>query len=112
VAHSYLDVKKAEKEAFRDQTGPLRDSILSELADFREEYDAQKTLESQVARDADILECLIQCKEYMDQGFTSAAKFLKKGPSKLLTKSAKELWEGSRDWNSDRWWEELGTFER
>ncbi len=42
---------------------------------MRKEHDDQETPESLVARDADILECLIQAKEYVDLGFTNAEKF-------------------------------------
>ena len=112
VAHRYLNVREAEKTAFEEQVADLDEGVKSELKDLREEYDAQQTLESLVARDADILECLLQAKEYTDSGFRNAEKFFAKGEVFLRTKSALELWKNAKNWDSNEWWERLSTFER
>jgi putative hydrolase of HD superfamily len=112
VAHRYLNVRDAEKTAFAEQVQHLDKGLRDELQGLREEHDAQETRESVIARDADILECLIQAREYADLGFQSAKKFFKQAPEHLQTKSAKRLWESSGSWDSSTWWEELGKFER
>ena len=112
VAHRYLNVREAEKQAFSEQVDALGEPFRGELSALREEHDSQDTKESLVARDADILECLIQAKEYSDLGHRNAEKFFKKAPEHLKTKSAKDLWEACGDWDSSTWWEKLGTFER
>jgi putative hydrolase of HD superfamily len=112
VAHKYLDVRKAEKKAFAGQIKDLPASLRNRLGAMRLEYDSQKTIESLIARDADILECLLQCKEYVDQGFASARKFFRKGPKLLATETAKKLWKITEKWDSNAWWEKLGEFER
>lgn len=112
VAHRYLDVRLAEKKAFREQMDNLPEFLGKELSGMREEYDRQKTHESLIARDADILECLIQAKEFLDMGFKKAEKFFKKAPAHLETKSAKRLWKMAVNWDSASWWESLGKFER
>jgi putative hydrolase of HD superfamily len=112
VAHEYLNVKEAEKRAFAGQIENLGKGMRDELAGLRGEYDAQETLEARIARDADILECLLQAKEYVDIGFPSAEKFFKKAPEHLLTESARRLWESAKSWDSSVWWEKLGKFER
>jgi putative hydrolase of HD superfamily len=112
VAHKYFVVKEAENKAYKDQVKKLPEEIRDELTRGRIDFITQESLESLVARDADILECLIQCKEYIDQGFPTAEKFFKKGPFHLKTKSAKALWEKVKSWNSNEWWEKLGEFER
>jgi len=112
VAHRYLDVKKAEKEAFREQVEELDEGIREELKKTRSEYEYQKTPEGVIARDADILECMIQAKEYDDLGFKNAKKFFKKSPKHLKTKSAHVLWDRAETWDSNTWWEKLGKFER
>ena len=112
VAAGYLNVKEAEKAAFADQTEDLDEDIRSELKGSRDEYDAQRTPESLIARDADILECLIQAKEYADIGYRNAEKFFKSAPEHLRTESARRLWEKARSWDSSSWWGELGRFER
>ncbi|MBD3379687.1 MAG: HD domain-containing protein [Candidatus Omnitrophica bacterium] len=112
VAHKYVDVRSAEKEAFSEQMDSLDGEISAELRMLREEHDSQQSKESIVARDADILECLIQAKEYVDMGFENASKFFKKAPDHLQTESAKRLWQAAGDWDSNTWWEKLGKFER
>ncbi len=112
VAHKYLDVRSAEKKVFSEQTEPLKEKLKGDLGSLRKEHDDQKTPESIVARDADILECLVQAKEYADLNFSGAEKFFKKAPEFLKTKSARELWRETGDWDSNEWWEKLGRFER
>jgi putative hydrolase of HD superfamily len=112
VAHKYLNVKEAEKEAFSGQIENLEAGMKGELKGLREEHDAQETLESLIARDADILECLVQAKEYTDLGFKTAEKFFKKAPEHLKTESARRLWGNAKEWDSSTWWEKLGKFER
>jgi len=112
VSSRYLNVREAEKMAFADQIKDLDGGLRDEMKGIREEYDVQESAESIIARDADILECLIQAKEYCDLGFRNAEKFFKKAPDHLLTKSARDLWEKSKTWDSTTWWEKLGKFER
>ena len=112
VAHRYLNVREGERAAFNEQVESLEGDMKKDLKAAKEEYDAQKTPESIIARDADILECLIQAKEYADQGFRSAEKFFKQAPDHLKTESARRLWEEARSWDSSSWWERLGKFER
>ncbi len=112
VAHRYLNVKEAERTAFKEQVDALGELFKKELTALRTEHDKQYTPESIIARDADILECLIQAKEYSDQGFKNAEKFFRKGPLHLKTKSAKRLWKNMKNWDSNVWWEKLSKFER
>lgn len=112
VAHTYIDVRKAEKDVFKDQVENLDQPIKEDMTNTRTEYDAQESLESIVARDADILECLIQAKEYSDDGHKKAKKFFKKAPEHLKTETAIKLWESLGTWDSSSWWEKIGTFER
>ena len=112
VASTYLNAKEAEKKAFSDQVEPLEKDLKGDLTHLRGEYDSQETPESLIARDADILECLIQAKEYSDQGFRNAEKFFQKAPECLKSDSARKLWEDAKEWDSNAWWEKLGKFER
>jgi len=112
MGHYYIDFKKAEKKVFDDQVKNFSPSVKKELSSIRGEYDAQQTKESLVARDADILECLIQAKEYYQQGHTKAKIFLKRAPRFLKTKSAQSLWKQLESWDSASWWQNVVKFER
>ncbi len=112
VANRYLDGRSAEKTAYREQIELLEEGTRGELQGLRDEYDDQATAGSVIARDADILECLLQAKEYSDLGFKNAEKFFKKAPEELRTEAARRLWSDMRSWDSSVWWERLGKFER
>ena len=112
MGHYYIDFKDAEKKVFKDQVAHLDRKIKNEMTGFRREYDAQKTKASIVARDADILECLLQAKEYTDSGHLQAKKFFKKAPGHLKTRSAKKFWKQMQNWDSGQWWEDVVKFDR
>lgn len=112
MGHYYIDFKSAEKKVFKDQVSALSASLRLELENLRADYDTQLSAEALVARDADILECLVQAREYEDNGSPVARKFLKRAPGFLRTKTAKKLWKALQGWDSTVWWENVVKFER
>ncbi|MBF0384844.1 MAG: HD domain-containing protein, partial [Candidatus Omnitrophica bacterium] len=112
MGHYYIDFKKAETKVFHDQIFGLDDSVKKEMSALRGNYEKQECKESIIARDADILECLLQAKEYYDNGYPKAKKFFRKAPEYLKTKTARKLWRTIKIWDSSRWWEEIVKFER
>ena len=59
MAQRYIDARSAEDASFEEQVVSLPKGILEELSDVRDDVGAQESKESVVARDSDILECLI-----------------------------------------------------
>ena len=112
MSQRYFKYQKAENKAFNEQIQSLPKDIKDELGSMRQEYLRQKTPASIIARDADILECLIQAKEYQEHGFKEAFKFMRKAPSFLKTKSARELWRSAKKTDLNKWWEKLSEFKR
>jgi len=112
MGHYYIDFKDAEKRVFKDQVADLDKNVKDEMNSFRQEYDAQETAASIIARDADILECLLQAKEYHDSGYLKTEKFFKTAPDHLKTQSARKMWQRIQKWDSGRWWEDVVKFER
>ncbi|MDP2922225.1 MAG: HD domain-containing protein [Candidatus Omnitrophota bacterium] len=112
MAQRYIKIEKGEEQAFHEQVRYLPKNINKELMAMRKEYFAQGTKESIIARDADILECLIQAKEYYEHGFREAIKFTKEAPRFLKTKSAKKLWALAKRNNMCDWWLKLSDFKR
>lgn len=112
MAQMYFNHRAAENKAFTGQIKRLPKDIKKEFADLRKEYLAQKTKESLLARDADILECLLQSKEYSIQGYSQAAKFSRKAPAFLKTSAAKKIWNLAKKGIKRSWWEKLSKFER
>jgi len=112
MSQRYFDAERAEDKAYNEQVSLLPKKIKKELLMLHKEYRLQKTKASIVARDADILECLIQAKEYEEHGYKEAFKFMKKAPRFLRTKSAKRLWKMARSSSMNKWWEALSDFKR
>jgi putative hydrolase of HD superfamily len=112
MAQNYIDARPAEDGAFQEQVESLPDNIRDELSGARKEYAVQETKESIIARDSDILECLIQAKEYYEHGYKGAAQLMKTAPEHLKTESAKKLWRYAQAMDVNEWWARIGSFER
>ena len=112
MSQRYIKSRKAEDVAFHEQIDPLPKSINGELSSLHAEFRRQDTKAGIIARDADILECLIQAREYQEHGFKEAPKFMKKAPGFLKTNSAKRLWKVAKKMSLNKWWEILSEFER
>ena len=112
MAQTYIDTEAAEDTCYEKQVYSLPLAMRTELGSLRCEYRKQCSRESIVARDADILECLIQAKEYQEHGFRQAAKFMHKAPKFLKTKSAKKIWQLAKVSALNDWWFHLSDFKR
>lgn len=112
MGHYYIEFRDAEKKVFTDQMTSLDRKVTADLEQFRALYDSQETPEAIVARDADILECLVQAKEYLDNGHAPAKSFFRKAPEYLKTKTALTLWKSLKEWDSHHWWENVVKFDR
>ena len=112
MAQRYVNAQGAEDESFKQQIHSLPKKIKQDLSRLRREYRTQRSKESIVARDADILECLIQAKEYKQQGFLQASKFMRKAPKHLKTKTARLLWKQAQKTDLNAWWFKLSEFRR
>ncbi|MBF0511328.1 MAG: HAD family hydrolase, partial [Candidatus Omnitrophica bacterium] len=110
--HHYIDFRDAEGKVFADQMALLDKRVNVHLHMVRDEYEGQISRESVIARDADILECLVQAKEYVDNGYPVAKTFFKRAPLYLKTACAKKLWNKILSWDSHVWWQHIVKFER
>src|SRR3990172_909959 len=58
---------------------------------LQSEYEEAKSLEARIARDADLLECLIQAREYQAMGCYNVSDWISNARAALLTDSAKKM---------------------
>ena len=112
MAQKYIKSHEVEDKSLGDQAKKLPKQIKDEVLGFHQDYRNQKTKESKIARDADILECLIQAKEYYEQGHLQAKKFMQKAPKYLVMKSSQKIWELAKKSSLNDWWFRLSEFER
>ncbi|MGQ9859453.1 MAG: HD domain-containing protein [Thermodesulfobacteriota bacterium] len=103
----YLDSKEAQKRAFLDQVEKLPSSCAQQLKTMYLDWEDGGSPEARIARDADLLECLIQAKEYQAQGCSSVEEWIKNTASQLRTKWAQTLAKACMEGDPKRWWHEI-----
>jgi putative hydrolase of HD superfamily len=104
VGVRYVDFKKAEEDAFKEQLERLPKKIADEFLILFNEMREGKTKEAIIAKDADLLECAIQAKEYLEQNYKDAQNWIENIEKGLKTKSAKEILKLVKKSGSNDWW--------
>jgi putative hydrolase of HD superfamily len=95
----------ANEQVTRDQVAPLPPSVAGMISAAVAEYEAAETPEARCARDADKLECLLQAREYQDQGHANVQPWIDSSLAALTTASAKRLAHEAMAQNSLDWLE-------
>ena len=93
----------ANDQVTRDQVALLPPSVAGMISAAVAEYEAAETPEARCARDADKLECLLQAREYQDQGHANAQSWIDSSLASLTTASAKQLAHEAMTQNSLDW---------
>jgi putative hydrolase of HD superfamily len=75
------------------------------------EFEQAVSLEAQVARDADLLECLIQAREYQTLGYRDVADWILNAQAALTTESAKKIAAECLRTEPKDWWQGLKSLE-
>ncbi|MGB8346193.1 MAG: hypothetical protein WCD86_15015, partial [Ktedonobacteraceae bacterium] len=70
-------------------------------------YNGRETLEGRLAHDADLLECIMQAREYQRQGYPDVQDWIDNCQAGLKSESAKRLAETSLDVEPREWFEGL-----
>jgi putative hydrolase of HD superfamily len=95
----------ANEQVTRDQVAPLPPSVAGMISVAVAEYEAAETPEARCARDADKLECLLQAREYQDQGHANTQPWIDSSLAALTTASAKRFAHEAMAQNSLDWLE-------
>lgn len=105
VARRYANWEGVEEQAFLEQTGSLPRSVREELVSLMSVFGDAESAEGRVAHDADVLECLIQAREYQSQGYRDVRDWIEN--SALMTESAKLVAEECMRLDPGEWWKGL-----
>jgi putative hydrolase of HD superfamily len=95
----------ANEQVTRDQVAPLSPPVAGMISAAVAEYEAAETQEARCARDADKLECLLQAREYQEQGHANVQPWIDSSLAALTTASAKQLAHEAMAQNSLAWLE-------
>ena len=112
VGQRYIDSSEAEKKVFSEQVSKLPVEMAHEMAEFYNSYVKEDSKEGIVARDADLLECILTAKEYHEAGYTETEDWMANASRLLRTESAKALAEEARKSSSTGWWKGLKKINR
>lgn len=112
VAHRYFDVRAGEISAFKEQLQLLPLDFQKELLQLFNEYQKDLSKEGIVARDADLLECMIQAKEYLELGNKETIEWIGRIEPLLRTKTSREIFKSIKSKKSLNWWNHLKKTER
>ena len=107
TAKKYIDLGSSEKLALSEQVERLPQQIADEIVALIENYEERVSPEAQLARDADVLECLIQAREYQTSGYTNVEEWIENCRASLKTEAAKKLAEACLHVEPREWWQGL-----
>ncbi|MFZ3074049.1 MAG: HD domain-containing protein [Minisyncoccales bacterium] len=105
VARIYNDHKNQKERVQRDQINGM--SVAPRMKAIFEELKDIKTLEAQVAVDADYLDMAIQAKYYADNGNKKALLWIESIADVFKTESAKQIFAAVKNTDIEDWWMEL-----
>jgi putative hydrolases of HD superfamily len=104
VGKKYIG-KPDDVRVVQDQTRGCPSSLAGELLDLVREYEERETLEAQLARDADYLECLAQASEYVAAGHDLAKDWVDGCAQSVATPFGKTLAQTLRTSPPETWWQ-------
>jgi putative hydrolase of HD superfamily len=112
VAKRYLTTENGEEQAFSEQIEQLPHEMSASLLALFHEYEEKASLEGQLARDADLLECLLQAREYQQQGYQDVQDWMTNCAAGLRTEIAKQVAEACLRIDPVSWWQGLKNNDR
>lgn len=107
VGRRYINHDNAKKAAFKEAISRLPKDMADHFYNLFLEFEDKDTPEAIVAKDADLLECAIQAKEYVEIGYKDAQNWIDNVTKRLKTKSAKKILDLVKRTDSNEWWKGL-----
>jgi len=111
IVRRYADWRDVDKKAMSEQSKRLPDEVANEVVSFLEEFEKEVSSEARLARDADLLECLIQAREYQALGCHDVADWILNAQAALTTESAKKIAAECLKTEPKEWWQGLKALE-
>ena len=107
IVQRYVDWEGVDRKAVEDQSKSLPNKIAQGIRSMISEFEQALSLEARVARDADLLECLIQAREYQVLGYHDVADWILNAQAALTTESAKRIAAECLRTEPKEWWQGL-----
>ena len=107
IVRRYVKWEDVDRKAVEDQSKRLPDGIAKRMTSLFEELGEEVSPEARVVRDADLLECIVQAREYQTIGYHDVADWIFNAQSALTTESAKKIAMECLKTEPREWWEGL-----
>ncbi len=111
IVRRYVDWENVDRKAVEDQSKRLPDTLAKQFTSLFTEFEEALSLEAQVARDADLLECLVQAREYQALGYDDVVDWILNARAALKTESAKKMAQECLETEPKEWWQGLKALE-
>jgi len=102
LARSYVEWSGVEERVVGDQTRRLPEKLGAKLRGLLAELREKTTLEARLVKDADRLECLLQAREYAQQGH-AVEEWIGSSLDELETEAAKKLGKAILETDPGSW---------
>lgn len=107
ITKRYIQTKAGEQAAFKEQIEQLPHEIANAISASMSEYKEKSSKEALLAREADLLECLLQAREYEMQGYTKGSEWAKTCREGLQNETAKSLADACLKSDPGDWFQHL-----
>ncbi len=107
IVRRYANWKNVDGRAVGDQSKRLPDRIAKKIVSRLSELEEGASPDARIARDADLLECLVQAREYQTLGYHDVADWIINAQAALVTESAKRLAAECLKTEPKEWWQGL-----
>ncbi len=107
IVRRYANWKGVDQKALGEQSKRLPDELTKQVILLFEEFEREDSIEAKVVRDADLLECIVQAREYQVLGSQDVADWIFNARAALKTESAKKIAEACVNTEPKEWWKGL-----
>jgi putative hydrolase of HD superfamily len=112
IVRRYADWGGIDKKAVEEQIKRVPDAMAKQIATLFEEFEREVSPEAKVVRDADLLECIIQAREYQALGYNDVTDWIFNAQAALKTESAKKIAAECLKTEPKEWWQGLKALEK
>jgi putative hydrolase of HD superfamily len=103
VGRAYVSTVKAEAVSSH-QTAEMPDVLSTMVQGLVQDYEADDSIEAQLAHDADKIETLLQAREYQAQGQYNTEAWQNSSIASLKTDAGKTLAQATQGTDPEHWW--------
>ncbi len=107
IVRRYADWRSVDEKVMSEQSKRLPDDVANEVVSFFEEFEKEVSSEAKLARDADLLECIVQAREYQVLGYHDVVDWILNAQAALTTDSAKKIAAECLKTDPKEWWQGL-----